>query len=98
MFFFTIFDYKKLEALTLPFAWLVIGLLLLVLMCGVTVNGATRWISIGSIQFQPSEMAKPAVALLLACAFKNNTLITSNKIVKYFLPILIMVALIYKLF
>lgn len=96
MFGLTRWDYKKLEPLALPFAWFVIGLLLLVLMCGVTVNGATRWIAIGSIQFQPSEMAKPAVALLLACAFKDNTLITNDKIVKYFLPILIMIGLIYK--
>ena len=89
-------DYKKLEHFTLPFAWLVIGLLILVLMCGITVNGATRWITIGFIQFQPSEMAKLSVVMLLACAFKDNSEITYEKTVKYFLPIGIILLLILK--
>ena len=38
-------------------------LLLIVIVAGRTVNGATRWIPIGSFSFQPSEMAK-VVALL----------------------------------
>jgi len=32
----------------------------------VTVNGATRWMAAGSLQFQPSELAKPLVVLFLA--------------------------------
>lgn len=31
-----------------------------------TVNGATRWIGAGSMQFQPSDLAKPALILWLA--------------------------------
>lgn len=31
-----------------------------------TVNGATRWVGIGSMQFQPSDLAKPALILWLA--------------------------------
>ncbi len=41
-----------------------IALLLLVLVAGESVNGARRWISIGGIQFQPSEVAKFTMILL----------------------------------
>lgn len=51
-------------------AWPVYGLsillLLSVLVIGQEVNGAKRWISIGGIQFQPSEVAKFAMILLYA--------------------------------
>ena len=54
----------------LKFAWPVYGisivLLLLVLVAGESVNGARRWINIAGIQFQPSEIAKFAMILLLA--------------------------------
>jgi cell division protein FtsW len=38
-------------------------LLLLVLVAGTSANGATRWIGSGSLQFQPSELAKVALVL-----------------------------------
>ncbi len=41
-------------------------LLLSVLLFGQSVNGATRWISIGGIQFQPSEIAKFTMIVLFA--------------------------------
>ena len=43
-----------------------IGLLLLVLVAGQSVNGAKRWISIAGIQFQPSEISKFAMILMLS--------------------------------
>ena len=49
-----------------PVYGLSIGLLLLVLVRGQSVNGARRWINIAGIQFQPSEIAKFAVILLFA--------------------------------
>ena len=51
-------------------SWPVYGisilLLLLVLVAGESVNGARRWINIAGIQFQPSEIAKFSMILLLA--------------------------------
>lgn len=51
-------------------AWPVYGagilLLLSVLLFGQEVNGAKRWINIAGIQFQPSEIAKFSMILLLA--------------------------------
>lgn len=43
-----------------------IALLLCVLLFGTSVNGAKRWISLGPIQFQPSEIAKFSEILFLA--------------------------------
>ena len=41
-------------------------LLLLVFVIGVTVNGASRWLSIAGVQFQPSDIAKLSVLLFMA--------------------------------
>ena len=49
-----------------PLYWLSIVLLLSVLVVGQSVNGARRWINIAGIQFQPSEVAKFTMILLLA--------------------------------
>lgn len=49
--------------------WLVLitlGFLVLVLFAGATINGATRWIKLGPLSFQPSELAKYIVVLYLA--------------------------------
>ena len=92
------YDYKNLIVWTMPFAIFVLIMLFLVnyTPMGVTVNGANRWVSLGFFQFQPSEFAKPAIAMLLASAFnKNNTIFDNNKMI-YFVPILLMIFMIYK--
>ena len=54
----------------LRWAWVLYGgsiaLLLSVLLFGQSVNGAKRWINIGGLQFQPSEIAKFTLILLFA--------------------------------
>ena len=90
------FHYKKLIGYTLPFAIFVIIMLILVKIMGTTVNGAQRWINLGPLSLQPSEFAKPAVVMLLAAAFTKDTiLLDNNKIVYAFIPILIMIFLIF---
>lgn len=49
-----------------PLYGISIALLLSVLLFGESVNGARRWINIGGIQFQPSELAKFTMILLFA--------------------------------
>ena len=49
-----------------PLYWVSIALLLCVLVIGQEVNGAKRWVSIGGIQFQPSEIAKFTMILVFA--------------------------------
>ena len=43
-----------------------VALLAGVLVAGVSANGATRWIAVGSLSFQPSELAKLGLLLVLA--------------------------------
>ena len=90
------FHYKKLLTYTLPFAAFVIIMLILVKVSGNTVNGAQRWINIGPLSLQPSEFAKPAVVMLLSAVFtKNAVLLDQNKITTAFIPIMIMIGLIF---
>ena len=46
--------------------WVSIALLLSVLVFGQSVNGARRWINIGGLQFQPSEIAKFTLIVMFA--------------------------------
>ncbi len=47
------------------------ALLILTLVAGITVKGATRWINIG-IRIQPSELMKLAVPMMLALYYQNR--------------------------
>lgn len=66
MFVFSRIPARRWERLAWPIYALSIVLLLSVLAVGQSVNGAKRWINIGGIQFQPSEIAKFSMILLLA--------------------------------
>lgn len=68
------FDYHKLIKLKYPAVIVAVILLVLVFIpgIGVTNYGATRWIGIGPITIQPSEIAKYAFALFAAAYFSKN--------------------------
>ena len=97
-YFFSKYDYKKLKPFAGILAIVVLGALALVQFSplGVTVNEAKRWLVIGPLQFQPSEMAKPALVLYFATLFsKNCTILDSRKYPFYFM-FAFMLLLIYK--
>ncbi|MGY1739526.1 MULTISPECIES: FtsW/RodA/SpoVE family cell cycle protein [unclassified Blastococcus] len=57
-------------------AWLAYGaavvFLVGVLVVGLSANGATRWLAIGSLTFQPSELAKLGLILVLAAVLGSD--------------------------
>jgi cell division protein FtsW len=55
------FDYHRFRKLSKPALLGAIGLLVLTAVVGTFAKGAARWISIGSVGFQPSELAKYAL-------------------------------------
>ena len=60
------FDYRWLRTFSWGIYLVCIGLLVLTLAIGVTINGAQRWISIAGITFQFSEIAKVLMIAVLA--------------------------------
>jgi cell division protein FtsW len=59
-------DYRRLRFAVAPLLLGSFGLLLAVLVLGTPVNGARRWLTLGPITLQPSELAKLALVLWLA--------------------------------
>jgi rod shape determining protein RodA len=68
----TLFDYHRLEQLAYPAYFFSIGLLVLVLVVGAITSGSQRWISLGGVSLQPSELAKFAVIIALAKYFSER--------------------------
>ena len=60
------FDYKVFQKFTPAIFAVCFGCLCLVPLIGKTVNGAKRWIAIGPIQIQPTEMMKLGLVLMLS--------------------------------
>ncbi|HET7177953.1 MAG TPA: putative lipid II flippase FtsW [Solirubrobacterales bacterium] len=65
-------------------------LLVAVLGAGASVNGATRWIGSGSIQFQPSELAKVALVLYGADLLARKP--KRARAIEGFMPLLLLTA------
>lgn len=59
-------DYRVWRRLALPGMIAAVALLLLVLPFGQTAYGAQRWLRLGAFSFQPSELAKLALAVYVA--------------------------------
>jgi cell division protein FtsW len=59
-------DYHRWRRLSGPFVLVALALLAVVLAIGTGTRGATRWIGVGPLTFQPSEMAKLALLMWVA--------------------------------
>ena len=62
----TAFDYHWLKTLSWPIYGLQLGLLMLTLVVGDGVGGSARWVSVGPLTFQFSEIAKILMIIVLA--------------------------------
>lgn len=84
-------DHNVLRRFTVPI--LVISLVLLVMVLlpwfGVTVNGAQRWIRLGPVQFQPSELAKFALALFAADNLARSRTVDNSRSLRPILFVLV---------
>ena len=65
-------DYRLLRRFANQLMALAVGLLVLVLFISEDINGARRWIDLGPIHMQPSELAKIALAVFLAATLARR--------------------------
>lgn len=66
------FDYRLLKNISTAAYLIIIILLVVVLFLGIETRGSVRWISLGFLNIQPSELAKPALILILASLWTKN--------------------------
>lgn len=67
-----IFDYRLYRAWAPVIYGLALVALVATLITGQTVNASRSWIVLGGLQFQPAELAKPALILMLAALFHER--------------------------
>ena len=84
-------DYRRLEAYKYLFGITAIGLLMLPALpvLGTTVNGARLWIHVGSLQFQPGELAKVFLIVFLAGYLREKREVLAQGRLKDFGPLLL---------
>ena len=89
MLFFSLVDYhlfgKKKNAIFIFAAAAVLLVAVLIPGIGKSFNNARRWLGVGSLTFQPSEVMKLAAVLLFACLFSQKKYIKRMKSFKGFL-------------
>ena len=85
------FDYTKLKKFYKVIYVLSILILFSVLVpkLGVESNGARRWIKLGSIQFQPSEITKIGLIISLAGYYTDDRINHNNFMNCVFIPLLL---------
>jgi len=93
-------DYRRLNNPRIIFPMVAVtALLLLVVFAMPSSHGAHRWIKLGAMSLQPSEMAKPVIVLFLAWFLQNKLHMVNDlrsTIIPAALPSLLFVALIIK--
>ena len=87
----SLLDYRKLARFSKLGMVVSLGLLIAVQVMGVVTNGAQRWLELGPISFQPSDVAKVALILHVSVLLsKKQDYITS--LGRGFVPLLIWIA------
>lgn len=71
-FFIKWFDYRMLSEFIKVLYFTTLALLLITWIIGLETRGAVRWISLGPVNFQASEFAKPVMILILAWFWSKN--------------------------
>jgi cell division protein FtsW (lipid II flippase) len=84
-------DYRRLESYKYLFGLSAVVLLVLPLAPGIgrVVNGARLWVGVGSVQFQPGELAKIMLILFLAGYLREKREVLAQGRLKDFGPLLV---------
>lgn len=77
-FFISRFDYRLIRSLTVLLYFVMLALLIVAAILGFETRGSVRWIPLGVINLQPSELIKPVLILLLADFWSKNLPSWSN--------------------
>lgn len=96
LYFFSRFDYHRLKKFAAPFFLVSLIFLILVFVpnIGTKVYGANRWVQLGYISFQPSEIMKLAMILYLAAWLENKGQRGKRDFFESFLPFLTIVSIV----
>jgi len=92
-------DYHFWERMSATSVLIAIGFLVMVLLVGTQVKGASRWVHLGPINFQPSELAKFALVLHAAVLLSQQKALVRNwrksvlPAMAWTLPVCILIAL-----
>ncbi|MFZ5448660.1 MAG: rod shape-determining protein RodA [Thermodesulfobacteriota bacterium] len=92
-------DYRHLEKISYTMYLLSIIMLVAVMFAGKMVYGSRRWLALGPISFQPSELTKIAIILVLATYFSRRPQLEAMRFKDLIIPgilVMIPVALIIK--
>jgi len=84
-------DYRRIESYKYIFGLTAVGLLVLPILpvVGQTVNGARLWVHVGSLQFQPGELAKVLLIVFLAGYLREKREVLAQGRLKDFGPLLV---------
>ena len=97
-FFFMRFNYQKLWGISYPLYIFSILLLVCVLFLGEPRGGATRWLQISFLNFQPSELAKFSLVLFLSRYYSRRPAYDLNLFYSLILPFLFVLVTIILIF
>lgn len=64
--------YRVYRTLAMPFYFTSVGMLVVVLISGLVRHGSRRWLDLGFVTFQPSEVSKLAVVIALAALMERK--------------------------
>jgi rod shape determining protein RodA len=83
-------DYRRLDRLAFPFYAICGVLLVVVLFVGPVINGSQRWIVLGPVRMQPSEVTKIAVVLVFARLLSRRAELSDMRFSEFVVPALLL--------
>jgi cell division protein FtsW len=96
LFIFQRIDYHIWQRFVVPIFFIALGLLILVFIpgFGTSVYGATRWVQLGQISFQPSEVMKLSIILYLAAWLSNKDKTRAADFFEGVVPFLVIISIV----